>query len=708
MIKKIIILFFSFSLFFSLIRSGGSKSLGFEQKKKEPLPVTLKEKDLPQKYRDWLKLVSYIILPIEKEVFMQLAHDRDRDIFIETFWKQRDPTPATPQNEYKDEHSKRFNYANTFYRRGTTREGWLTDMGRIYIILGPPQSIERFVGVAGVYPAQVWYYYGEKEKRLPTYFAITFYQRGGSGEFRLYSPASDGPSSLLIDTKGVDLTDSRQVYEKIKELAPTLAGVSISMIPGQNPYNFVPSPQANIILADIFNSPKKDISPSYATHFLDYRTLVSTEYLTNYIESSAYTALVKDPILGTNFLHFSISPKKMSIDYYEPNDQYYCNYKLNVSLRRGETIIYQYSKDYPFYFPPVNVENIRGNGIAILDYFPVIEGQYGLTILLQNSVGKEFSIFEKAISVPAESGAPKIVGPVLGYKLQDYRASTSAPFKVMDKQIFIDPTNTFCASDDLAFLFSLDHLLEDLWRNGSVEIYLKGSQGTNPFKKSLTLKLADYPYNKILGISHILSAREFVPDYYEMALSLKNGEGIVLDEAKAPFIISPVEALPRPVTLSKTSPQANDFLYFYSLAFQYDKRGDTKMAEASFAKAFNLKPDYPEGLIDYAGFLLRVKNFDEVLGLIEKLKDYDKFRFGYFLIKGQAQEGKGLYADAIANLLEGNKIYNSDTRLLNSLGFCYYKTSGKTRALEVLQASLRLNPDQPEIKKLVVEIEKSK
>lgn len=69
--------------------------------------------------------------------------------------------------------------------------------------------------------------------------------------------------------------------------------------------------------------------------------------------------------------------------------------------------------------------------------------------------------------------------------------------------------------------------------------------------------------------------------------------------------------------------------------------------------------------------------------------------------------GMARYDDAIDNLLEGNKIYNSDTSLLNSLGFCFYKTEQKERALNVLRASLRLNPNQENIKKLIEEVEKN-
>ncbi len=68
--------------------------------------------------------------------------------------------------------------------------------------------------------------------------------------------------------------------------------------------------------------------------------------------------------------------------------------------------------------------------------------------------------------------------------------------------------------------------------------------------------------------------------------------------------------------------------------------------------------------------------------------------------------GMGDYSMAIENLVEGNKIYNSDIRLLNSLGFCYYRTNQKKKALDALKASLRLNPEQNSIIKLVQEIEK--
>lgn len=66
------------------------------------------------------------------------------------------------------------------------------------------------------------------------------------------------------------------------------------------------------------------------------------------------------------------------------------------------------------------------------------------------------------------------------------------------------------------------------------------------------------------------------------------------------------------------------------------------------------------------------------------------------------------YADAIASLLEGNRIYNSDTGLLNALGTCYFRTRRTEEALNVLNASIKLNPDQADVKKLIEEIQGKK
>lgn len=80
--------------------------------------------------------VRYIIQKDERTAFEALRTDDERRQFTEQFWLRRDPTPGTPQNEFKEEHYRRLSYADT--RLG----GRASDRGHIYIQYGPPDEID--------------------------------------------------------------------------------------------------------------------------------------------------------------------------------------------------------------------------------------------------------------------------------------------------------------------------------------------------------------------------------------------------------------------------------------------------------------------------------------------------------------------------------------------------------------------------------------
>ncbi|MGZ5556392.1 MAG: GWxTD domain-containing protein, partial [Candidatus Aminicenantales bacterium] len=144
---------------------------------------------LPEVYQRWLEdEVVYIITPQEREVFLKLRSDRERDLFIEAFWKQRDPTPGTPANEFKTEHYRRIAHADRYLGRDAPRPGRRTDRGRIYIILGEPMDTQRYIGKSSVYDTEVWFYQGKVDLGLPAGFNVVFFKEAGHGEFRLYSP----------------------------------------------------------------------------------------------------------------------------------------------------------------------------------------------------------------------------------------------------------------------------------------------------------------------------------------------------------------------------------------------------------------------------------------------------------------------------------------------------------------------------------------
>jgi GWxTD domain-containing protein len=92
-------------------------------------------------YQRWLSEdVFYIISPEEKSVFQKLTTTEEREKFIEDFWRRRDPSPETMQNEGKEEHYRRIAYSNDHFASG--KPGWLTDRGMIYIKFGPADRKE--------------------------------------------------------------------------------------------------------------------------------------------------------------------------------------------------------------------------------------------------------------------------------------------------------------------------------------------------------------------------------------------------------------------------------------------------------------------------------------------------------------------------------------------------------------------------------------
>ena len=126
--------------------------------------------ELKGPYKKWLdEDVPYIITDDERKAFMSLANDEEREAFIENFWLRRNPNPDSPENEFREEHYRRIQYANDHYAAG--KPGWKSDRGHIYIAFGAPDSIdshpsgglyerppEEGGGETSTFPFEIWHY----------------------------------------------------------------------------------------------------------------------------------------------------------------------------------------------------------------------------------------------------------------------------------------------------------------------------------------------------------------------------------------------------------------------------------------------------------------------------------------------------------------------------------------------------------------------
>jgi GWxTD domain-containing protein len=115
--------------------------------------------------------------------------EKREEAFLE-FWKSKDPTPETPENELMEKYYARIQFANRAFS-SIHKDGWKTDMGMVYIIYGEPDQVERHPFELSSKPYQVWYYYSLSR-------TFGFVDENGTGEYFLQFPY-DGRSGFIDD-----------------------------------------------------------------------------------------------------------------------------------------------------------------------------------------------------------------------------------------------------------------------------------------------------------------------------------------------------------------------------------------------------------------------------------------------------------------------------------------------------------------------------
>src|SRR3989475_1333256 len=220
-----------------------TKKLDKETKRK--MKRTLKELD--NAYRQWLtEDVTYIISPEERNAFLQLDTNEEREQFIEAFWLRRSSNPDLPDNDFKEEHYRRIAYANEHYASGIP--GWKTDRGRMYIIWGPADEVdshpsggtydrpmEEGGGTTSTYPWEKWRYRYLQD--IGENIELEFVDPTGSGEYHLTMDPSEKDALLHVPGAGLSQLESMGMASKTDRftrsdgtnLPKTMGGTPASM-----------------------------------------------------------------------------------------------------------------------------------------------------------------------------------------------------------------------------------------------------------------------------------------------------------------------------------------------------------------------------------------------------------------------------------------------------------------------------------------------
>jgi len=181
-------------------------------------------KELDRQYKEWLNEdVIYIIAPEERNAFLQLDTNEEREQFIEQFWLRRSSNPDLPDNDFKEEHYRRIAYTNEHFASGIP--GWKTDRGKMYIMWGPADEIESHPtggtydrpmeeggGSTSTYPWETWrwrYLEGIGENII-----LEFVDPSGSGEYHLTMDPSEKDALLHVPGAGLSLLESMGMASK--------------------------------------------------------------------------------------------------------------------------------------------------------------------------------------------------------------------------------------------------------------------------------------------------------------------------------------------------------------------------------------------------------------------------------------------------------------------------------------------------------------
>lgn len=650
---------------------------------------------LPERYRKWLEEeVVYLITPRERDVFLKLQTDRERDIFIEAFWKQRDPDPGTPANEFREEHYRRLNYANKYLGRGTGKPGWKTDRGRIYIILGPPNNIETYENIMGVYPTQVWFYYGDPRYGLPTGFNVIFFKKEGTGEYILYSPSDHGPQALVADYM-YNARDARDAYQRLHQLSPNLAEQSLSLIPSERLEPGVINLASNRLLATIMSLPQRMVEDAYAEAWFRHKDMIEVEYSTNFIRSDYEVWAVRSE-QGHYLIHYTVEPVKLSVS--QDGKNYLVRIELNgrISDSQGRTI-YQFDKSLPLDLRPEELAEIQKRSISFQDVFPLIPGNYTFDLLLKNPISREFSSFSWKLNLPAETGKPEIGRILLAYGLLESENSPGLqPYQVGSKQLLSRSRKSFAVSDTLVVCHQVSGLSEEMKKKASLNISLLAD---NQKVQVRDRSLAELTAGSFIIESLPLSSCK--PGYYTLTADLVVG-GQVRDSRRAELEISSPSAIASPVLASRGKLAEADELL--ATGIQYLNTGNIQEALKHLNQAHSLKPGLASALALAEG-LFRSGQFQ---GVVDLLIAYDRPDSPAELVSllGRSFHSLNQPGQAVVYYEQYLNRFGVNLEILNYLGSCYYQIGEKEKALAIWEKSLSLNPDQEKLKELVNSLKK--
>jgi tetratricopeptide (TPR) repeat protein len=534
---------------------------------------------------------------------------------------------------------------------------------------------------------------------------LLFFKRHGVGEYQLYHPIADGPSALLRGqyTPG---TPNEQLLDALTEISPELAHASLSFDTGDPPdlIGGRASLGTDILLARIYDSPKRIVRTDYADAWSRYGKRVSAEYSFNFVENRNLFAVFTGPE-STPFVHYSLEldPQNFSMETDEDQTKFYTTLDITVEAKdkEGRTVLAN-DKEVYIELTKSQVESVKASPFAYQDDFPLVAGDYTVSVILRNRVLKQYTVAERELQVEALQGdAPALSDMVLGFASEGL--TNAAPgemraFQVGGYRIHPAAQSLFAIGDTV-------HAFAQVAGAGP-EYRLRFAllNGTEVLQERTT-RVSDYAGGPAL---EQLPLQNMVGGEYQLTVELADPEGKVVAERTAPVVVSPRSVLARPWVYRRSFNATEAGLLSFARGEQLLMQKKLLEAKAELERAVAANnPRLVAAKWRLAGLLVETGEPDRALDILTPLEAEHPKQWEVVAFLGFAHYLKHDFGKSASYLERAAAIRPADTLLLNALGDSYQKQGDHEKARATFQRSLELDAAQPRVREQLEALGKS-
>jgi GWxTD domain-containing protein len=371
---------------------------------------------LPARYAAWLNQeVPYIITNAERNAFLELKSDSQREAFIQNFWAIRNPDPNSPTNQFRDEYYRRLAYANDQFGSPGRHDGWRTDRGMVYITLGPPQQLTPYRSSQYLTPLEIWFYQSPSTNHaLPPYFYVLFYQRSLNEDYKLYSPLLDKPERLVQSTNAVN--DEATAIKIIQQdLGAEVAKIALTLLPNESASIDSPSLESESLLDRIRNY--RNLPENI--ELLDERRAMHEDVSHRIVLGESFSDLSVmatrdgDALVSISYLFQLFNPQDFFVAQGQ-DGRYYYNVDVEAALKnRDGQVIYRDAQNLMNYLTAADVTERRQRRFALEGRLPASPGAYTLALTVTNKVTHQAFTQSRNVAVPAFDAPLNLSTPML-------------------------------------------------------------------------------------------------------------------------------------------------------------------------------------------------------------------------------------------------------------------------------------------------------